>query len=75
MCTGLGIPPKFIGETIGVVKAYTTRVGGGPFVTELLDVSGMRLRRHKSNKREGRAGQDRAGQDRAWQGSEVTVEP
>lgn len=33
--TGLGIPPKFIGETIGVVKAYTTRVGEGPFPTEL----------------------------------------
>lgn len=39
VCTGLGIPPRFVGETIGVVKAYTTRVGAGPFVTELLDVS------------------------------------
>lgn len=38
VCTGLGIPPKLIGRTIGVVKAYTTRVGGGPFPTELLDV-------------------------------------
>ena len=39
VCTGLGIPPRMIGRTIGVVKAYTTRVGGGPFPTELLDVS------------------------------------
>lgn len=38
VCTGLGIPPKQIGKIIGVVKAYTTRVGGGPFPTELLDV-------------------------------------
>ena len=38
VCTGLGIPPQRIGEVIGVVKAYTTRVGGGPFPTELLDV-------------------------------------
>lgn len=39
VCTGLGIPPKLIGTTIGVVKAYTTRVGGGPFPTEQLNVS------------------------------------
>lgn len=39
VCTGLGIPPKYIGNVIGVLKAYTTRVGAGPFVTELLDVS------------------------------------
>lgn len=38
VCTGLGIPPKMIGKTIGVVKAYTTRVGGGPFPTEQLNV-------------------------------------
>jgi adenylosuccinate synthase len=36
--TGLGLPPKVIGEVIGVVKAYTTRVGDGPFPTELKDV-------------------------------------
>lgn len=36
--TGLGLPPQTIGEVIGVVKAYTTRVGDGPFPTELLDV-------------------------------------
>jgi len=34
ICTGLGIPPKMVGTTIGVIKAYTTRVGGGPFPTE-----------------------------------------
>lgn len=39
VCTGLGIPPKAIGTTIGVIKAYTTRVGGGPFPTEQLNVS------------------------------------
>lgn len=33
--TGLGIPPKYIGEAIGVVKAYATKVGAGPFPTEL----------------------------------------
>lgn len=38
VCTGLGIPPRYIGDVVGVVKAYTTRVGAGPFVTELLDV-------------------------------------
>ena len=38
VCTGLGIPPKYIGNVVGVVKAYTTRVGAGPFVTELLNV-------------------------------------
>jgi len=43
VCTGLGIPPKRIGKTIGVVKAYTTRVGGGPFPTELLDDTGNHL--------------------------------
>lgn len=36
--TGLGLPPQTIGEVIGVVKAYTTRVGDGPFPTELNDV-------------------------------------
>ena len=39
VCTGLGIPPKRIGTTIGVIKAYTTRVGGGPFPSEQLNVS------------------------------------
>lgn len=40
VCTGLGLPPNTIGEVIGVVKAYTTRVGDGPFPTELLDDTG-----------------------------------
>jgi len=35
VCTGLGVPPKVIDQIIGVVKAYTTRVGHGPFPTEL----------------------------------------
>jgi len=37
VCTGLGLPPSTIGEVVGVVKAYTTRVGDGPFPTELKD--------------------------------------
>ncbi|MEI7778352.1 MAG: adenylosuccinate synthase [Actinomycetes bacterium] len=43
-CTGSGIPPTAITRVIGIVKAYTTRVGEGPFPTELLDESGERLR-------------------------------
>lgn len=43
VCTGLGIPPKLIGKAIGVVKAYTTRVGGGPFPTEQLNDVGVHL--------------------------------
>ncbi|KAJ7594533.1 AMPSase 1 [Mycena floridula] len=41
--TGLAIPPSCIGKTIGVVKAYTTRVGGGPFPTEQLNEIGVHL--------------------------------
>lgn len=37
-CTGLGLPPKHIGDIYGVVKAYTTRVGDGVFPTELKNV-------------------------------------
>lgn len=37
--TGLGLPPQTIGDVIGVVKAYTTRVGDGPFPTEQINVS------------------------------------
>ncbi|MFQ5453529.1 MAG: adenylosuccinate synthase [Candidatus Zixiibacteriota bacterium] len=44
--TGLGIGPKMIDNIIGVVKAYTTRVGAGPFPTELVDVAGEQLRHH-----------------------------
>lgn len=43
VCTGLGVPPSVIESTIGIMKAYTTRVGGGPFPTELLDETGARL--------------------------------
>lgn len=42
--TGLGIGPKMIDEVVGVVKAYTTRVGAGPFPTELVDETGERMR-------------------------------
>lgn len=42
-CTGLGIPPTRIGNIYGVVKAYTTRVGDGPFPTELHDEIGATL--------------------------------
>ena len=43
-CTGSGVAPNRIDRVIGVVKAYTTRVGEGPFPTELLDETGERLR-------------------------------
>jgi adenylosuccinate synthase len=43
-CTGTGVPPTRITGVIAIVKAYTTRVGEGPFPTELLDVKGERLR-------------------------------
>jgi adenylosuccinate synthase len=43
-CTGSGIPPTRIDKVVAVVKAYTTRVGEGPFPTELLDADGDRLR-------------------------------
>ncbi|WAM36286.1 adenylosuccinate synthase [Caldicellulosiruptor acetigenus] len=43
-CIGAGIAPKYIQEVIGVVKAYTTRVGKGPFPTELLDEIGDSIR-------------------------------
>ena len=43
VCTGLGIAPRQIGEVIGISKAYCTRVGGGPFPTELFDEDGVRL--------------------------------
>ena len=43
-CTGCGIGPTLIDTVVGIVKAYTTRVGNGPFPTELFDESGERLR-------------------------------
>ncbi|MEQ9426464.1 MAG: adenylosuccinate synthase [Cyclobacteriaceae bacterium] len=44
-CTGLGIAPKNIGEVYGIFKAYCTRVGSGPFPTELFDATGELLRK------------------------------
>ena len=44
-CTGLGIGPTAVGRVIGVVKAYCTRVGAGPFPSELLDERGDELRK------------------------------
>jgi adenylosuccinate synthase len=44
VCTGSGVGPTRIDRVIGVIKAYTTRVGSGPFPTELLDEDGDRLR-------------------------------
>ncbi len=43
-CTGLGVAPNRIGEVYGIFKAYCTRVGGGPFPTELFDETGRKLR-------------------------------
>ena len=44
-CTGLGVAPNKIGKVYGIFKAYCTRVGSGPFPTELLDDSGEELRK------------------------------
>ncbi|RME63541.1 MAG: adenylosuccinate synthase [Nitrospirae bacterium] len=44
VCTGTGVGPTRIDKVLGVVKAYTTRVGGGPFPTEIKDPLGERLR-------------------------------
>ncbi|MEZ0539713.1 adenylosuccinate synthase [Fibrella arboris] len=43
-CTGLGVAPGQIGEVYGIFKAYCTRVGSGPFPTELLEETGERMR-------------------------------
>ena len=45
VCTGLGVAPCHVGKVIGIFKAYCTRVGSGPFPTELLDETGEELRR------------------------------
>ena len=42
-CTGLGVPPNKIKNVFGIFKAYTTRVGSGPFPTELFDEDGKRM--------------------------------
>ena len=44
VCNGLGVAPSRVGEVYGITKAYCTRVGGGPFPTELLDATGEALR-------------------------------
>ncbi|HAT62221.1 MAG TPA: adenylosuccinate synthase [Prevotella sp.] len=43
-CTGLGVGPNKIGEVYGIMKAYCTRVGAGPFPTELFDTTGKKIR-------------------------------
>ncbi|MBR5877820.1 MAG: adenylosuccinate synthase [Alistipes sp.] len=45
VCTGLGVAPTMIGDVYGIFKAYCTRVGSGPFPTELFDEVGEELRR------------------------------
>ena len=45
VCTGLGVAPAHIGKVYGIFKAYCTRVGAGPFPTELFDETGETLRR------------------------------
>jgi len=42
-CTGLGVPPNKIKDVFGIFKAYTTRVGSGPFPTELFDENGKKM--------------------------------
>jgi adenylosuccinate synthase len=44
-CTGLGVAPKHIGEVFGIFKAYSTRVGSGPFPTELINEEGELMRK------------------------------
>ncbi len=44
VCTGLGVAPNKVGKVMGIFKAYCTRVGSGPFPTELFDETGERLR-------------------------------
>lgn len=44
-CTGAGVPPNSIGQVVGITKAYTTRVGEGPFPTELIDETGEQIRK------------------------------
>lgn len=44
-CTGLGVAPRHIGEVYGIFKAYSTRVGSGPFPTELVDDQGELMRK------------------------------
>lgn len=48
VCTGLGVSPRSIGEVFGIFKAYCTRVGSGPFPTELFDETGEAMRENGS---------------------------
>lgn len=45
VCTGLGVSPRYVGKVWGIFKAYSTRVGSGPFPVELFDETGETLRR------------------------------
>ena len=45
VCAGAGVPPRWINHVLGVCKAYSTRVGGGPFPTELDDATGEKIRK------------------------------
>ena len=45
VCTGLGVAPNRVGKVMGIFKAYCTRVGSGPFPTELFDETGEKIRR------------------------------
>lgn len=56
-CTGLGVPPNRIGKVVGIFKAYCTRVGSGPFPTELNDALGEQIRQvgHEFGSTTGRA--------------------
>ena len=57
VCVGLGVPPSSIGKVYGIFKAYCTRVGSGPFPTELFDQTGELLRQkgHEFGATTGRA--------------------
>jgi adenylosuccinate synthase len=56
VCSGLGVAPQMIGKVYGVIKAYTTRVGSGPFPTELIDDQGdlLRVKGHEYGSTTGR---------------------
>lgn len=66
--TGLGIPHTALGEVVGVVKAYTTRVGGGPFLTECLNVKGSE---YYDPSKEGEDAHDTIGQHLETVGHEI----
>ena len=49
VCSGLGVQPKYVGEVIAIVKAYTTRVGLGAFASELTNVKNNNNSKKKIN--------------------------